>query len=126
MFNKHDISRDACQLFGAQARCGYDWWWHSFTGRHAVTGEEKAFFIEFFLCNPASGGPEPVFGQLPENRKRKLRELCSQAGGEYAAAVMEFVTTDHGAVEVSLRHHISRETLDRAVRRYYEMFPKNF
>ena len=67
-----------------------------------------------------------LYPELPENRKRKLRELCSQAGGEYAAAVMEFVTTDHGAVEVSLRHHISRETLDRAVRRYYEMFPKNF
>lgn len=48
MLNKHDISRNACQLFGAQAKCGYDWWWHSFTGHHAVTGEEKAFFIEFF------------------------------------------------------------------------------
>ena len=24
MFNKHDISRDACQLFGAQAGKGYD------------------------------------------------------------------------------------------------------
>lgn len=26
MFNKSDITRDACQLFGAQARKGYDWW----------------------------------------------------------------------------------------------------
>ena len=68
MFNKHDISRDACQLFGEQAHCGYDWWWHSFTGRHAETGEERAFFIEFFLCNPALGGDAPVFGQLPENK----------------------------------------------------------
>lgn len=68
MFNKHDVKRDACQLFGAQAKCGYDWWWHSFTGHNEKTGEEKAFFIEFFLCNPASGGEEPVFGQLPENK----------------------------------------------------------
>lgn len=34
-FNKHDIARDACQLFGAQAHQGYDWWWHSFTGYDA-------------------------------------------------------------------------------------------
>lgn len=64
MSSKHDISRNACQLFGGQAKRGYDWWWHSFTGRHAVTGAEKPFFIEFFLCNPASGGDEPRFGQL--------------------------------------------------------------
>ena len=65
MFNKHDISRDACQLFGAQASKGYDWWWHSFTGYDAETGAAKPFFIEFFLCNPALGGDEPAFGQLP-------------------------------------------------------------
>lgn len=23
----------------------------------------RLFFIEFFLCNPAGGGDEPVFGQ---------------------------------------------------------------
>ena len=66
MFNKHEIERDACQLFGGQAKCGYDWWWHSLTARHAETGEEKPFFIEFFVCNPAHGTDEPVFGQLPE------------------------------------------------------------
>ena len=60
MFNKHDISRDACQLFGAQASKGYDWWWHSFTGYDAETGAAKPFFIEFFLCNPALGGDEPA------------------------------------------------------------------
>ena len=68
-----DISRNAYQLFGAQARCGYDWWWHSFTARHSVTGEEKAFFLEFFVCNPLDGGEVPVFGQLPENKERGIR-----------------------------------------------------
>ena len=72
MFNKHDLTRDACMLTGRQSRQGYDWWWHSFTGRHAVTGEEKAFFVEFFLCNPARGGKDPVFGQLPENKEKGL------------------------------------------------------
>ena len=64
MFNKHDIARDACQLFGVQAHKGYDWWWHSFTGYDAETGAAKPFFIEFFLCNPALGEEAPVFGQL--------------------------------------------------------------
>jgi len=73
MFNRHDISRDACQLIGAQAQCGYDWWWHSFTGRHAETGAERAFFIEFFLCNLASGGDKPIFGQLPENQRAGIK-----------------------------------------------------
>jgi len=73
MFNEHDISRDACQLYGDQARQGYDWWWHSFTAHNKETGEEKAFFIEFFLCNPELGGDEPVFGQLPENKARNIK-----------------------------------------------------
>lgn len=64
MFNKQDITRNECQLFGGQAKCGYDWWWHSFTGRHEQTGEERPFFLEFFLCNPAHGGDAPRFGRL--------------------------------------------------------------
>jgi len=28
-----------------QAKCGYDWWWHSFTACNKKTKEEKAFFI---------------------------------------------------------------------------------
>ena len=68
MFNKHEIARNACQLYGGQSKCGYDWWWHSFTAHHEKTGKEQAFFIEYFLCNPSSGGDKPVFGQLEENK----------------------------------------------------------
>ena len=68
MFNKHDTSRDMCQLFGSQARLGYDWWWHSFTGYDSVTGESRSFFIEFFVCNPDLAEDEPVLGQDPANR----------------------------------------------------------
>lgn len=66
MFNKSDISRNTCQLFGAQAKCGYDWWWHSFTAYNEKTGEEKAFFIEYFLCNPSLSTEKPTFGQKNE------------------------------------------------------------
>ncbi|MBR0254608.1 MAG: hypothetical protein IJQ69_01665 [Bacteroidales bacterium] len=94
MFNKHDISRDACQLFGAQGHRGYDWWWHSFTGYDAETGAAKPFFIEFFLCNPSLGGEAPVFGQLPENQAagRRPSYLMVKAGswGDDAAQLHRF------------------------------------
>ena len=94
MFNTHDISRDACQLFGVQAHKGYDWWWHSFTAHDPQSGEAKPFFIEFFLCNPALGGDEPVFGQLPGNREAGIHPsyLMVKAGswGEDAAQLHRF------------------------------------
>ena len=73
MFNKQDQKRNACQLFGGQAKTGYDWWWHSFTAENERTGERKPFYIEFFLCNPAGGKDEPVFGQLPENKAKGIK-----------------------------------------------------
>ena len=88
MFNKHDIARDACQLFGVQAHKGYDWWWHSFTGYDAETGAAKPFFIEFFLCNPALGGEAPVFGQLPENRAAKGEAAGGRAAGRRPSYLM--------------------------------------
>ena len=56
-------------LHGPLAHLGYDWWWHSFTAQDAETGEDKPFFIEFFICNPALAEDEPVLGQLPANRE---------------------------------------------------------
>jgi len=81
-FNHHDISRDACMLHGPLRSHGYDWWWHSFTAQDAVTGEDKPFFVEFFLCNPALGGDAPVLGQLPSNRaaNRRPSYLMVKAG----------------------------------------------
>ncbi|MBO4687653.1 MAG: hypothetical protein J5636_04000 [Clostridiales bacterium] len=73
MFNQHDINRDAFMLHGPLARLGYDWWWHSFTAQDEKTGEDKPFFIEFFICNPRLAEDEPVFGQLPANQKSGKR-----------------------------------------------------
>ncbi len=94
MSNIHDLSRDAFMLTGPLAECGYDWWWHSFTGHDAETGVEKSFFVEFFTCNPALGGDEPVLGQLPENRKadRQPSYLMVKVGawGEGAVQLHRF------------------------------------
>ena len=69
MFNKHDIRRNACQLYGKQAKTGYDWWWHSFTAIDEKSGEVKPFYIEFFLCNPKLASEEVVFGDLSSKTK---------------------------------------------------------
>jgi tocopherol cyclase len=66
--NKSDIRRNAFMLRGPLARRGYDWWWHNFTGYSRSDGEPKAFFIEYFVCNPALGGAAPILGQSPANR----------------------------------------------------------
>ena len=79
-FNKHDITRDRFMLDGALSFGGYDWWWHSFTGVSDVTGREKSFFVEFFTCNPALGGEQPILGQSPENKGRKPSYLMVKAG----------------------------------------------
>lgn len=94
MFNVHDINRNSCMLKGPLRHQGYDWWWHSFTGRDAETGKEKPFFIEFFLCNPALGGDKPIMGQLRENREsgKKPSYLMVKAGawGEDHAQLHRF------------------------------------
>ena len=85
-------------LDGIFAEEGYDWWWHSFTGISEKTGEEKAFFIEFFTCNPELGEDKPVLGQLPENKKFGIRPsyLMIKAGcwGEDACQIHRFFGWD--------------------------------
>lgn len=72
-FNKSDLRRNQFMLTGKFMTKGYDWWWHSFTAIDDETGEEKAFFVEFFTCNPFLARPIPTFGQLPQNQKNKIR-----------------------------------------------------
>ena len=65
-----------------------------------------------------------LYRELPEGAQRKILNLCLKTGGEYYQALFEFVTTDAGAQAVCLRHHLSPSVLERAVRRYYEAFPR--
>lgn len=73
MFNISDLSRDSMMLKDGFAENGYDWWWHSFTAYEVTTGEEKQFFIEYFLCNPALGQDYPVLGQSKRIKRRRIR-----------------------------------------------------
>ena len=65
------------------------------------------------------------YRELTLEAQQKILNLCIQCGGEYYQALFEFVTTEATATELSLRHYISRETLYRLVRKYYESFPKS-
>lgn len=93
-FNIHDLNRNACMLKGPLRSEGYDWWWHSFTGVNVRTGEERSFFVEFFLCNPEFGCRAPTFGQLPFCRDNGVKPsyLMVKAGawGEGAKQIHRF------------------------------------
>ncbi len=85
MANISDVTRNEFMLKGPLSRKGYDWWWHSFTGYHEKTGEEKSFFVEFFTCNPAKGGKNPKFGQVsPEAIPSYLMVKCGAWGEDHA------------------------------------------
>ncbi len=73
MFNKHDLTRDEFMLSPKKKRLGYDWWWNSFTAINAKTGEEKPFFIEFFICNPQLALDKPILGQDSEAIKKNQK-----------------------------------------------------
>ena len=82
MFDKNDQKRDAFMLKRGFSRKGYDWWWHSFTAIDSKTGEEKQFFIEFFVINPKYGKKYPVFGntQGALTKKDKPSYVMIKAG----------------------------------------------
>lgn len=65
-----------------------------------------------------------IYNELPPDKQKAVVYLCMEAaGGDYYQALFEFVTTDAGATEICLKHHLSRSTLERIVRKYYKSFP---
>ncbi len=64
------------------------------------------------------------YRELEPERRRTIDELCRRYGGEYWKALREFLTTDRTATEICGKHYLSRATLYRCVKRYYEGFPE--
>lgn len=71
--SKSSLNRNLYMLKGPLSSKGYDWWWHNFTAYSRLTGEAKAFFIEYYVCNPALGGDSVILGQLPKNRAAGIK-----------------------------------------------------
>ena len=65
------------------------------------------------------------YRRLPLTKRRKIDEVCRRAGGDYAGALKEFVTTDRVAEEICGNYFISQSTLERMVRRYYLEFAEH-
>ena len=63
-----------------------------------------------------------LYKELTLRERHEIEDMCRLCGGEYHRALLQFVTTDAGATAVCLRHHISRSTLERIVKKYYEGF----
>lgn len=109
--NKSNLSRNLFMLKGPLARKGYDWWWHNFTAYNHETGESKAFFIEYFICNPALGNTSPILGQLPENKQNGVKPsyvmIKTGCWGKDAVQIhnfypiTDFITTSKLAAKVS-------------------------
>lgn len=112
-FNTSDIKRNAFMLKGNLAREGYDWWWHNLTGINEKTGEERAFFIEFFTINPECGGDVPVFGQLPENKEKCIKPsyLMVKAGawGKDARQLHRFFGWNSVTISEDVPYKVSAE-----------------
>lgn len=65
------------------------------------------------------------FKALPSEQQEKIRRLCRECGGQHSEALFEFMTTDTTATAVTMKHYLSRATLYRIVRKYYEKFPRS-
>ncbi len=63
------------------------------------------------------------YNELPEDAQKEILNLCIRHGGEYYRALFEYVTTDAGATAIAMRHFVSKSTLYRIVKAYYEGFP---
>ena len=64
-----------------------------------------------------------LFDDLSYRDKEKIRKLCEKCAGKDAPALLEYVTRDTTATSVCMKHYISKSTLYRSVRKYYENFP---
>lgn len=64
-----------------------------------------------------------LFSDLSYRDREKIRKLCEKCAGEDAPALLEYVTTDTTATAVCMKYYISKSTLYRSVRKYYENFP---
>ena len=104
MNKKKYLSKNKYMLKGAIKRKGYDWWWHSFTAYHKITGAPKAFFIEYVVINPNKSQKYPVYGQTDVERLFDSRAVGSirpsyvmiKAGtwGKDAKQIHNFYSTD--------------------------------
>ena len=65
------------------------------------------------------------YDELDEEKKRVIRKLCRECGGTYSKALFKAVTTETPDDLICDTHYISKSTLYRMKREYYERFPRD-
>lgn len=59
------------------------------------------------------------YAEQPKHVRRKIERLCQSAGGEYAPALFELVTSPTSVTATASKWHLSEETLKRLRRSFY-------
>lgn len=65
------------------------------------------------------------YDELDKEKQRKIRTLCRECGGAYSKALFKAVTTETSLDFICDTHYISKATLYRMIREYYERFPQS-
>ena len=60
------------------------------------------------------------YKRQPARIREKIDRLCESAGGEYATALKEYMTTDADWIYICDRYHLSNSTLERIRRAFFE------
>lgn len=63
-----------------------------------------------------------TYAKQPEAVRRKIDELCKSAGGEYAPALKEYMTSSADWVYICDKYYISGSTLERIRREFYDLW----
>lgn len=62
------------------------------------------------------------YRRAPPYMRQKIDRLCLAAGGEYAKALKEYMTTRADWITICRKYSVSQATLDRARRRFYALW----
>ena len=123
-------------LRGTLRKQGYDWWWHSFTAVDETSGQEKAFFIEFFLCNPdlAEEAKSLRLSEMEErivacfeSATKEIAEVRGREGGAILALVqMIYCTKERTLTEAAKEIGIGQRQARDRVDVFIETFARHF
>ena len=88
------------KLKGALKKSGFNKWRLLFNGKSSSTGEERKFFIEFYVVNPALSPKESILGFKSKLKKNSEELQYLLAGTEAAQTASEEVLTTPSYVMV--------------------------
>ena len=63
------------------------------------------------------------YAEMPQRKREIVDNLIEVCGGEYANALLVYLTTDESIEKICMRYYVSRQTLFRCARKFYMRFP---